>query len=43
MHVFAQWLSANPWVFAVLGGLILAPITFFMVDSLSNPDRYKHK
>lgn len=26
---------------SLLGALILFPITFFMYDSLKNPDRYK--
>ena len=40
---FAHFLATHTWIMIVTGGFICAPIFFFCLDSLENPDRYKHK
>jgi len=40
---FAHWISSHTYVMIILGGLILAPISFFFIDSLEHPERYNHK
>jgi len=43
IKTFAQWISNHTYVMIILGGFVLAPITYFMIDSMENPERYNHK
>ena len=39
----AHWISNHTYIMVVLGGFITAPITYFMIDSMTHPERYNHK
>jgi hypothetical protein len=43
IKIFAHWLSNHSYIMIIISGFITAPITYFMMDSLKNPERYNHK
>ena len=41
MSWLIHFIRDHTWVIIVMSGFITAPITFFCVDSLQHPERYK--
>lgn len=43
IKLFSHWVANHTYIIVIISGFIMAPFTYFAVDSLKHPERYNHK